>query len=408
MNNNSPFLRFFNSHAKSSQLLRTLLPNDPLLVELEKVTQEYHRRQNNHSSFVLRGNIGAIDEDLPTAIREKVRHVVGNGAADSICGIRYMAANLVQVKCTNVYQCQQITRRRLAFSSIDNKPHPSQVVQRVLHTKLYVDTYCTKEQLRIRHSKWPLFQELKDKGLRPYFDGEQLYYHPDGTKRATVHTDNPPTEQHAAISLKQLHNVAQSAVQGAQQQQHEQPVADEQQGVTQLAEERAVELAVEQAVEQPLLQRVHAAAETPAQQPPTTIPPTSPAPASGSHAGPAQREVAPPAGAPAASASAVTAVTAPASKEAANKQPLQKRAKNVRSAVPPPTTQHSTRPPLQSISNTTPRCPSKGPTTATKSKPAWGARSTTRSAPYGSYLSVVKADRIPRMLPSGQVAYYYS
>jgi hypothetical protein len=49
-------------------------------------------------------------------------------------------------------------------------------VQRLLRNKLYVDQYCTKQQLRIRHSKWELFRQLQAKGLHPVFDGEQVFY----------------------------------------------------------------------------------------------------------------------------------------------------------------------------------------------------------------------------------------
>jgi hypothetical protein len=397
MNRNSTFLRCFQSHAKSSPLLHALLPDGPLLAELEKVVHEHHRRENNHSSFVLRGKIDEQDEDLFTTIRSTVQHVVGHDAADSICGVRFLTTDLVQVKCINRHQCQRITRRRLAFSSIDTTPHPSAEVRRVLRTKLYVDSYCTKEQLRVRRSKWPLFQELKGKGLRPYFEGEQLYYYPDGTKRVVVHTENPSTAQHAAASPKQLHSVDQPAAVQATQQQQEQPRA-EQQGGPQSVQERA---GVERAVEQPLLQHVEAVAEPPTQQPPASTTPTTSAPATGPSAGPAEREgpaTPAPSGVPAASASAVTAVTAPASKGVVDQQaPRHNKSKKTRPAVPNPTTQRTARPPLRSISNTAPRNAS--------TKPAWGARSPP-DPPYGAYLSVGKPLRIPHMLPNGQVAFY--
>jgi hypothetical protein len=61
--------------------------------------------------------------------------------------------NLVQVQCDSFHQCEQIISRRKAFSRVDPTPHQSAAVQRLLRNKLYVDNYCTKEQLRIRHSK---------------------------------------------------------------------------------------------------------------------------------------------------------------------------------------------------------------------------------------------------------------
>ena len=390
---NSELSRCFKSRATRSHLLSPLLQNTELLAEFSEVAQEYAQREINKTSFVLRGDFNGL-KDLHAAVVGVVNHVVDDEAADSIVAVRYLGAgSLVHVKCSDMYQCQRITQHRLAFSSIDHTPHQSATVQRVLRTKLYVDAYCTKEQLAIRHTQWQLFHELKREGLKPSFRGEQLYYRPAGTKRAIAHTVTQPATEHQQVAPIEQRCVAQAVVKGTQQQ-HEQARAE--QRVAQPAEEQLY-------VEQHVLHQAQAVAEQP--QPSTSV--TAPAvtsPATTSPDGSAEREAlaTPPVDALAASASAVTATTALASKQAGKQQqrePRQKQSKS--SSAMNPATQHTTRPPLRSISNTTPKLPSKGPTN-NKGRPVWGAR----NAPYGSYLSVVKADRTPHMLPSGQVVFY--
>jgi hypothetical protein len=74
-----------------------------------------------------------------------------------------------------------------------------QPCRRLLRTKLYVDNYCTKEQLRIRHSKWGLFRQLQARGMHPFFNGEQVYHYPVGSRDPTLYT-----EEQAATSEEQL------------------------------------------------------------------------------------------------------------------------------------------------------------------------------------------------------------
>jgi hypothetical protein len=85
-------------------------------------------------------------------------------------------------------------------------------VQWLLRDKLYVDKYCSKEQLQIRHSKWDLFRQLQAKGLHPFFNGEQVYHYPVGSRDPTLYT-----EEQAATSEEQM-----------QQPQQQQPLQQQQ------------------------------------------------------------------------------------------------------------------------------------------------------------------------------------
>jgi hypothetical protein len=165
---------------------------------------------------------------------------------------------------------------------------------------------------------------------------------------------------------------------------------------------------VEQAVEQPL--HTTESADQPQPHATSPVPAAARSAEQAAPAAPTQSE------APAASTLAVTPVRAPAPhKEARSQQqqPVQKKSKKTRSAVSP-TTQHITRPPLQSISNTATRYPSTGlKTSARNVKPVWGAHII---GPYlrpawgaqGGALDArqARAGRTPHMLPNGQVEFF--
>jgi hypothetical protein len=121
-------------------------------------------------------------------------------AADSTSRVRYTSVGVIRTssKC-NVTASISASHRK-DFSRVDPTgkpiPHQSAAVQWVLCNKLYVDNYCTKEQLRIRHSKWELFRQLQATGLHPLFDGEQekfVYHYPVGSnfgsKDPTLYTE---------------------------------------------------------------------------------------------------------------------------------------------------------------------------------------------------------------------------
>ena len=143
MNHNYIFVRCLQSRSPQSHQLRQLLRNKRLLAEVAQVSGESTRRDINQNSFVLRGKLDVRKDNLYEGILGAVEHYVDAAAADSICGVRFLSANLVQVKCLDINQCQRIIRRRLAFSSMDNTPHDSAAVRRVLQARLFVDNYCT-------------------------------------------------------------------------------------------------------------------------------------------------------------------------------------------------------------------------------------------------------------------------
>jgi hypothetical protein len=221
------FLRCLTSRKNKSQQLDQVLQNPEIQAEIEELARECTRRTINTNSFVLRGDLAVPPaEELYTAICGLVEHVVDDVAAESIIRVRYLRrrdTNLVQVQCDSSDQCQRITSRRKAFSRVDPTPHQSAAVQRLLRTKLYVDNYCTKDQLRIRHSKWKLFRQLQAKGLHPFFDGEQLYHYPVGSKDPILYTEQP-----AAISEEQL-QAPQQQQPLRQQQQQQLPQRNQQQ-----------------------------------------------------------------------------------------------------------------------------------------------------------------------------------
>jgi hypothetical protein len=360
MNRTSLFRRCLQSRSKLSPQLNRVLQDDQLLAELTEVAHECHLRENNQSCFILRGKLDVHDADLHSAIRGAVQHVVDDDAANSISEVLRLATNLVLVMCDSKRQCWRITSHRRAFSSIDNCAHSSETVQRVLRTKLYVDNYCTKEQLGIRDSLWPVLRELKAAGMRPYFEGELLYYYPTGSKRATVHTAKPSAEeQHAA---REQPPVLQRVGQDVQQQ--EQP--------------RAEQAAAQQAVEQQSVEQPSPHHGQPEQQPTTSAPSLAP-------------QVL-------ADAAAASAVTAPAPEVAVSHQ--EPRQKKTRHEENQPVTQRNIRPPFRTISNTAPRF-GTGPTSnpgkrPVQHQPEWGAGARPRSMRSGG---------IPMFLPNGQIGY---
>jgi hypothetical protein len=363
--NNNTFLRCLQSYSNGSLQIQQLLQNDELLDVLGKVAHEHTQQVINQSSFVLRGVVGVPPKDLCTAIRGLVKQLVDDAAAESISWVREFAPRLVQVVCKSSYQCKRITQQRLAFSSTNHPHHQSAGVQQLLSTNLYIDNYCTKEQLRIRNSQRDLFRELKSKHMKPYYRGSQLYYRPDGADCHIPHTTITPTKQHAADTQEQ------HVLQGAQQQEA-QPVA-----------------------RQPAMEQVvhHAeAAAEPSNRRQATTSATSVTGSAGKEA-----PAAPASGAPATSASPVTAVTAPAPRKEANnqRQPLQKKPKNAPSVVSS-ATQRISRPPLHTlrvtISNTPAKLPGSGPKASSHTcRPVWGAHS-------GPYLPS-KTSRIFEMQP---------
>ena len=189
------------------------------------LTNECTQRVLNETSLVLRGDIRVPLDDLYDTICGIVQHVVDHDAAVSISGVRYLAGNLVQVRCDDTKQCQRIISRRMAFSSVDTTPHQSATVRRLLRTRLYVDNYCTQEQLQIRGSLWKVFRELKAAGKRPFFVGEVLHYHPEGNKRAVVHSgsSSAPSEEQLLPAVKA----------GVQDEQQQQPLQQQQQQLPQ-------------------------------------------------------------------------------------------------------------------------------------------------------------------------------
>ena len=374
---NQNFLQCLQSYSSRSPQVEQLLRNAELLGVLSDVTHECTQQAINQSSFLLRGVVGIRSGDLYTAIRGLVQHLVDDAAAESISEVRQFAARHVKVQCNSSYQCNRIMQRRMAFSSTDHPLHESAGVQQLLSINLYVDNYCTKEQLRIRHSQKSLFQELKGKGLHPHFRGAQLYYRPAGMHSGHIpYTTTPSPEQHTPVTQEQAH--AALPVLHATQQQEAPPM---------VAEQVAARPAVEQAVH-----HAEATAEPHQHQATTPAIPAAPAPE-----------------APAASASPVTRLTAPAPrKEAHNQhQPLHKgvgtRSKSTHSAVNT-ATHRITRPPLETlritISNTPAKLPSSssGPKANSHSRrPTWGAH----SGPY----KPSTAWRIPDMLPNGTHSY---
>jgi hypothetical protein len=224
---NSAFVRCAQSRSKRSQeLLRPLLQNKRLLAEVVHISDECSRQKINQTSFVLRGRLDVREGDLFEGIMGAVAHYVDKVAADSICQVRFLATNIVQVQCMDADQCWRITNQRLAFSSVVKTPHPSAAVRRVLHARLFVDDYCTREQLRIRYSQRTVFQELKAARKRPYFRGEVLYYYPDGTKRAIAHstksTEVQPSVAKAAVQEDKQHGQQQQQQQQQKQQKQQQ------------------------------------------------------------------------------------------------------------------------------------------------------------------------------------------
>jgi hypothetical protein len=379
---NHTFAQCLQSYSSRLPQIEQLLQNDEMMAVLGNVVDECTEQVINQNSFVLRGVVGVRSEDLCTAIRGLVQHLVDDVAAQSISEVREFALHRVQVKCNSSHQCKRIMQRRLAFSSTNHPRHQSAAVQQLLSINLYVDNYCTKEQLRLRSNQWQLFRELKSKDMHPHFKGAQLYYRPEGADCHIPYTTIPSTEQHAAVAQEQLH-AAQHVLQEAQQQEA-QP----------MAEQVAAQPAMVQAVH-----HAQAAAEPPNERQATT----SAAPAMGSSAGSAAGQEAPAAPAskaPATSASPVTAVKAALAprKEAHNqRQPLQKKSKNAHTTVNP-AAQRITRPPLHTlrvtISNTPARLPSSGTKANSHSgRPVWGAH----SGPYWPS----RVGRISDMLPNG-------
>jgi hypothetical protein len=208
------------SRKNRSQLLDQVLQNPKLRAEVEDLAREHTHRTINKTGFVIRGDLAVPPkEELYTTIYLLVQHPLDDVAADSVSRVRCLRrrdTNLVQVQCDSYHQCEQITSRRKAFSPVDSTPHPSAAVRRLLRNKLHVDQYCTKEQLRIRHSKWELFRQVQAKRPHPFFDGEQVYHYPAGSKDPILYT-----EQQAATSEEQLqhpqhqqHNQQQQPQQG--------------------------------------------------------------------------------------------------------------------------------------------------------------------------------------------------
>jgi hypothetical protein len=385
MNRKSTFERCLQSRAKSSLQLGRLLQDGQLLAELADVAHECSLREHNQRCFILRGKLDVRDVDLDSAIWGAVQHVVDDDAANSISQVLRLATNLILVKCNSKHQCSRITSQRRAFSSIDRTACSSAAAQRVLRTQLYVDNYCTKEQLGIRDSLWQVFRELKATRLRPYFEGELLHYYPAGSKRAIVHKAESSTEQQQHAAMEQP-LVVQPVVQEVQQQ--EQPRAE------QAVARQAVE---QQSVEQLVLQRAQ-----PEQQSTTTPPPPAAAATGGGVAAGAPPATDEPAALPS-DAAAASAVTAPAPNEAASHQvPRQKKTRPAMPSENQASTQRNTRPPFRSITNTAPRF-STGPTTYP------GKRFVQRQPDFGPGArkhDMRRADGcIPTMLPSGQITW---
>jgi hypothetical protein len=294
------------------------------------------------------------------------------------------------VKCVNREQRLRITSCRLAFSaafsdSASNNARVSEAGRRVLQARLFVDDYCTQQQLDNRHSQRQVFQELKAAHTRPHFRGDALYYRPPGAHHAIMYMEQSSSEQQQQQQPEQ-----------EQQQQH-QP--------TQPAESAEV---------QPL----HTTMATVQPQPQPTSPASAAARAVVQHAPAAQAQVEAPAQVEASATAAplVQAVTAPAPcKEVPRsqiQQPLHKMSKKTSSAVSS-ATQHSARPPLRSISNTAPRDSNTGPTTSARSvKPVWGAHIGPKVRPVWGVQSgaldarQARVGRTPHMLPNGQVEFF--
>jgi hypothetical protein len=154
-------LRCLKSLSKRSPPLEQLLHNEGLLDELNEAAYELHRRENNNSSFVLRGKLEVHNKDLHRAIRAAVEHLVDDDAASSIYDVVRLTADLVLVKCDSTHQ------RCSSESPATGRPSAASILRHTaLHwcvrcwllTKLYVDDYCTRAQLRLRGSQWQLLK----------------------------------------------------------------------------------------------------------------------------------------------------------------------------------------------------------------------------------------------------------
>jgi hypothetical protein len=374
---NKSFLRCLKSLSKRSPQLEQLLHNEGLLDELNEAAYELHRRENNKSSFVLRGKLQVHNKDLHRAIRAAVEHLVDDDAASSIYDVVRLTADLVLVKCDSTHQRQRITSYRKAFSRIDTTAHRSPLVRQVLLTKLHVDDYCTRAQLRVRGSQWQLFHQLKGNDEYPNFEGEVLYHRPGGAERHTPYAAITSTKQQAAVPAAVVQEHAAKPVpQGAQQQQ---PV------VEQVVAQAAAALAIQQ----PVLRHAE-----PPHQPRETASATQ---ASGPSARPAEQEAS---AAPAAETPPVAAVTALATRTEAHNQRHQplKKLSTTHPAVNP-ATHRITRPPLETLRITISNTPAKSSSTTRpkanphSGRPVWGAH----SGPY----KPSTAWRMPDMLPNG-------
>ena len=374
------------SRAKRSHGLCPLLHDRRTLTVLAEVSRECSRREINQSSFILRGELYVRGKDLLRTIQRATQHLVDIDAARSIYDVRRINANLILVKCDSQFQRLRITDKRKAFSSISSSggAHIPATVQEVLHARLFVDDYCTKEQLQIRHSLWPKFRELKAALMGPYFKGEVLYYTPPGAKRAVRYTKEQPHTAHAEV---------QEQPQQQQQQQPQQPQQSQSQTQQPMAEHAMA--VVEKAVEQP----PHAA--KPAYQPQPQA--KSSAPAVGTSActsarAPPPTPEEPPASLAEATAAPSTMASQPAPKETASQPDPQH--KQTRQPAVNPGKQSTDRPPLRNTTNTTARPPSRSAEPTKRSaqpKPVWGAGNGAHKAHVG---------RKPHMLPSGQVVFW--
>jgi hypothetical protein len=358
----------FTSCVQASPRLTALLERDrELYNDFKEVADEFSQRISNQKGFVLRGKVDVHGPELFNAVRGAVQRIVDHAAANAICAVFRLSPSLILVKCSSKQQRLRITKFRRTFSSVDYYEHDSAAVRQVLRTKLYVDDFCTKQQLGSKSSQWSLFQQLKTTAKRPYFEGDVLYYYPTGSKHAIQHTSAPTIEPKAAAPDQQQRSTA--------LEQQERPAA----------------LTVQQSA---ALQRKEQM--QPGMPTSSISPPASPSQTPAKEVTPAFAPAEPlgPASQAAAEASAAPTLTAHVSSKAGGTYQQPKHKRQAAGAQPP-----KSRPPFRTITNTAPTF-GVGPSSAPHGKrsmsylqPEWGAR------------RKPKARLIPMMMPNGEMGY---
>ena len=368
------FQRCLKSHSKRSPVLRPLLQDTRVLAELAAVSREFCRRETNQSSFVLCGKLHVRSKHLLRAVRGAIQQFVDDEAACSIYEVRRLAANIILVKCASRDQRMRITNCRRAFSSAFRSSWGSADVQRVFQARLFVDDYCTQEQLDIRHSMRQVFQELKTARMKPHFRGETLFYNPAGAKCAIAHTGEQSSSEQQLEQPQQPRAHHQAVVLEEQQQQPGQ----------QQLQQLQLQPCAEQAVVQPQHVARQPALHTPI--PAATTSARAPSPT------PQERAT------PQVAAAAAPSATAPQHQPLAPKEAGHQQIQQTHPAVNAAGKQRTTRPPLRTTTNTAPRPPNRATeSTKQQQKPVWGGHGGVRKAPAG---------RTPHMLPNGQVVFY--